>query len=104
MLRFLGDVEEPNCRVETGSYDTRANPGFEKREGIVQLGVRCVSGVGALSNNAPRLPVLGGPLTLNPTQGIYSSYPAWHRSAFSDYNKFSKRESIPTVVSSAILC
>ena len=96
-------VEEPNCRVETGSYDTRANPGFEKREGIVQLGVRCVSGVGALSNNAPRRPIFSGPPTLNPAQGIDGSYPTRHGSAFSDDDKFRERESEAPVVSGAIL-
>ena len=103
MLRFLGDVEESNSRVETGLNNTSPNPGFEKREGIVQLGIRRVRGIRALSNNAPRLPVLGGPLTLNPAQGIDSSYPTRHGSAFSDDDKFRERESEAPVVSGAIL-
>ena len=103
MLRFLGDVEESNSRVETGLNNTSPNPGFEKREGIVQLGVRCVSGVGALSNNAPRRPIFSGPLTLNPAQGIDSSYPTRHGSAFGDDDKFRERESEAPVVSGAIL-
>ena len=103
MLRFLRHVEEPNCRVETGSYDTRANPGFEKREGIVQLGVRCVRRVRRLAGYSPRRPIFSGPLTLNPAQGIDSSYPTRHGSAFGDDDKFRERESEAPVVSGAIL-